>query len=293
MKHQQKQAVLFLIPAATILTFVAVYPTVQMIYTSFTDYNLLRPWEPQIFNAGRNYVRLFSDSRFWQAVGRTCGVSVLSIFATLVFGFSIAALLNRLSRGRNALRTLFIVPMVVAPSIAGLVFKFVLNFDFGMVNQLLAVAGLPRIDFLGTPVGALLSVILVDVWQWTPFSMLVLLAGLESLPHELLEAARVDGATTLQLFRFVTLPLMRRFVSIVAVFRFIQCLRLYDVVKLMTDGGPGVSTETLNVYITRVGFSWFDIGYASALAFFSLNIAALAAMLFIRRIKAFAEPGGA
>jgi len=279
----------FLIPAAALFLFLGVYPTIRMVYTSLTDWNLTRPWEPQKFNAGQHYLRLVTDVRFWNAAGRTLIIISTSVFATLVLGFGIALLLNELNYGRNTLRMLFIGPMLIAPSIVGLVFRFILNYDFGMVNQILAAVKLPRINFLGTPRSALFSVILVDTWQWTPFAMLVLLAALENLPQELFEAAKVDGATGLQILRFVTLPLMRPFFFIVALFRFIQCLRLYDVIKLMTDGGPGVGTEIINVYITRVGFTWFDMGYACALAFVTLNLAALVTALFFRYVKVFEE----
>ena len=259
-----------------------------MIYTSFTDYVLTRPWEGQKFNFGHNYAELFHDFRFWLAIGRSGVLAVTSVGASLVLGFGIASLINRLYCGRGIFRTLFLIPMVIAPSIAGLIFKFILNYDFGMINQLLAGLGLSRIDFLGAPLAALLSVIAVDVWQWTPFAVTVLLAGLESLPHEPFEAARIDGASELRILWHITLPLMRKFIVIVVIFRFIQCIRLFDTVKLMTDGGPGISTEILNVYITKVGFSWFDLGYASALAFIALNLGALVAMFFIRHTRTFA-----
>ena len=278
----------FLAPVLAVLSFLALYPTVRMIYTSFTDYVLTRPWEGQKFNFGHNYAELFHDFRFWLAIGRSGVLAVTSVGASLVLGFGIASLINRLYCGRGIFRTLFLIPMVIAPSIAGLIFKFILNYDFGMINQLLAGLGLSRIDFLGAPLAALLSVIAVDVWQWTPFAVTVLLAGLESLPHEPFEAARIDGASELRILWHITLPLMRKFIVIVVIFRFIQCIRLFDTVKLMTDGGPGISTEILNVYITKVGFSWFDLGYASALAFIALNLGALVAMFFIRHTRTFA-----
>jgi len=177
--------------------------------------------------------------------------------------------------------------MVVAPSIAGLLFKFILNYDFGFVNQLLAIFRIPKVDFLGTSTVAFMSVIAIDLWQWTPFAVLVLLAGLESLPREQFEAARIDGASAPRMLWHITLPLMRRYIVIVGVFRFVQCIRLFDTVKLLTDGGPGTGTEVLNVYITKVGFAWFDMGYASALAFVALNLAALLGMLFIRSSRSF------
>jgi len=278
----------FLAPVLAVLFFLALYPTVRMIYTSFTDYVLTRPWEGQKFNFGHNYAKLLRDSRFWLAIVRTGVLAVASVGVSLVLGFGIAALINRLYCGRVIFRMLFLIPMVIAPSIAGLIFKFILNYDFGMINQLLAGLGLSRIDFLGAPLAALLSVIAVDVWQWTPFAVMVLLAGLESLPREQFEAARIDGASGLRILWHITLPLMRKFIVIVAIFRFIQCIRLFDTVKLMTDGGPGTSTEILNVYITKVGFSWFDLGYASALAFIALNLGALVAMFFIRHTRTFA-----
>lgn len=283
----------FLAPVLIVLVLLALYPSIQMIYTSFTDYNLTRPWEGQRFNFGRSYINLLHDSRFWSAVGRTILFATISVSLSVVGGFGIASLLNRLTWGRIFCRMIFLVPMVIAPSIAGLIFKFILNYDFGIINQLLAKIGLVRIDFLGTPLAAFLSIIIVDLWQWTPFAVLVLLAGLESLPREQYEAARIDGASGLRILWHITLPLMRKFILITVVFRFIQCIRLFDTVKLMTDGGPGTSTELLNVYITKVGFSWFDLGYASALAFVALNLGVLLAMAFVKRVRAFGgELGG-
>ncbi|MBC7109109.1 MAG: sugar ABC transporter permease [Methanomassiliicoccales archaeon] len=276
----------FLAPVLLLLALFALYPTIHMIYTSFTDLHLTRPHE-QRFNFGRNYINLLHDGRFWLAVVRTLLFIAIAVPLSIVVGFLIAYLFNTLTWGRRVCRIIFLAPMVTAPSIAGLVFKFIFNYDFGMINQILVEVGLPRIDFLGSPTNAFLSVIIVDLWQWTPFATLVLLAGLESLPHEHFEAALIDGASTIQVLWHITLPMMKKYIFITTIFRFIQCIRIYDIIKLMTDGGPGTATELLNVYITKVGFSWFDLGYASALTFVALNLGAFLAMLLIRRTQTF------
>ncbi len=160
--------------------------------------------------------------------------------------------------------------MVMTPVITGLGFRFMYNFDYGIIPYLMNLSGLPKVEILGNPRYALNAIILTDIWQWTPFAMAVLLAGLESLPREILEVAKVDGASKLQTFRYVLLPLLRPYIGVVLLIRVMDSFRMFDKLFMMTRGGPGLATETLTLYTWTVGFAWFDMGKASAMGLFML-----------------------
>lgn len=213
---------------------------------------------------------MFTTLRFWEALGRTLLFVLFSVLLTYCIGLLIAFVLNKAPKLRNFFRILFLVPMIIAPTITALNFKFMYNNNFGIFNYILNKVGIQSIDFLGNPDISLMSALLVDIWQGIPLAMLILLAGLESQPRSLYEAAMLDGANSLKCFRHVTMPLLRNFSVIVIVLRTMDSLKVYEIIQLLTGGGPGSSSETLNIYISKVGFNWFDMGYASSLGIFTL-----------------------
>ncbi len=196
----------------------------------------------------------------------------LSVLSTLVIGLAIAMLLNRRIKGRPLFFTILLIPMVMTPVIIGLGFRFMYNFDYGIIPYVTSLLGIPKMELLGNPRYAFNVIILTDIWQWTPFAMAVLLAGLESLPRELLEVAKIDGASKLQTLWHITLPLIRPYIGVVLLIRIMDSFRMFDKLFIMTRGGPGLATETLALYTWTVGFAWFDMGRASAMGILMLLI---------------------
>lgn len=279
---------LTLLPAAIVFVLLALYPTIEAIWTSLNSYNLTKPWLGKSFVFLGNYIQLFSDLRFWLALLRSIQFVAVSVIVSFLVGLAIALLLHRARWFKGFFRIIFLVPMVVAPAITALNFRFMYNYNLGIINYILEWSGLGRVDLLGNPGAVLWSIIAVDVWQWTPLVILVLLAGLESLPREPYEAALIDGANRWQIFRSITVPLLNKFITITLVIRIMDALKVYETIQLMSAGGPGTASETLNIYLARVGFSWFDMGYASALGIISLYFTLFLAWFLVKRTGAFA-----
>ncbi|MEW5785427.1 MAG: sugar ABC transporter permease [Bacillota bacterium] len=279
---------LTLLPATVVFLLLALYPTVEAVWTSLNSYNLTKPWLGKSFLFLGNYIHLLSDSRFWLALLRAMQFVAASVVISFMVGLAIALLLHRARWFKGFFRIAFLVPMVVAPAITALNFKFMYNYNLGIINHILELSGLGRIDLLGNPSVVLWSIIAVDIWQWTPLVILVLLAGLESLPREPYEAALIDGANRWQVFRSITLPLLNKFITITLVIRIMDALKVYEAIHLMSAGGPGTASETLNIYLARVGFNWFDMGYASALGVISLYLTLFLAWFLVKRTGAFA-----
>jgi multiple sugar transport system permease protein len=172
--------------------------------------------------------------------------------------------------------------MIIAPMVIGATFRYLLNPDFGIINYILNIFGLPKYAFLGNSSLALNSLIVVDIWQWTPFMILVLLAGLESLPEEPYEAAKIDGANFWQELKYITIPLLKPIISIAVLIRTMDAFKAFDKIFMMTSGGPGSSTETLSYFVWKVGFQWFKMGEASAMGIFMLYFVVFLSWLYIR-----------
>lgn len=277
---------LMILPTLLVFLAMGVYPTIQGLINSFTSYNMTEIGE-KAFIGIDNYIRMFTDLRFWQALGRTIIFVVLSVGISYLLGLMIAVFLNKVERGRNAYRIIFLIPMIIAPTITALNFKFMYNYNMGIINHILNVFGIANIDFLGNPSVALFSTLAVDIWLGTPLPILILLAGIESQSDAYYEAARIDGATEWQVFTNITLPILKKFSVIVIVLRSMDALKVYEVIQLMTAGGPGSASETLNIYISKVGFSWFEMGYAAALGIFTLYFIMIIAKIVIGKTGIF------
>jgi len=212
-----------------------------------------------------------------------------AVLAQMVLGFGLALMTTRTTRGRVLYRTVFLLPILVPGIVIGAIWKLMYNFDFGVLNQMLGVFGLAPVDWLGNGATALLAVIVVDVWHWTPFVFLLMLAGLESLPTDVYEAARVDGATFWQELRHVTLPLMLPAIVVTLVFRLIVSVKVFDEIYLLTGGGPGTATEVVSYTIFRRFFTEGQTGYGSAMSvvvLFALALAFILARAVTRRREA-------
>ena len=253
-----------LLPLTLTLGAVLVYPLLFSFWVSLHRYQLTRLQDVR-FAGLRNYLKLFEDPAFWNAILNTLTFVFGAVTLELILGFALALLLHRLPRFRHLARAMLLTPMFVTPIAVGLMFRFLLNQQLGVIPYLLDGLGI-RIDWFG-PGMALFSIILIDVWQWTPFMLLLLLAGLESLPRAPFEAARIDGASAWMTFTRVTLPLMKPVLLVAVVIRGLDAFKVFEYIYAITRGGPGGSTETILFYIYKVGFRFFRMGEAAAMAY--------------------------
>lgn len=263
-------AAAFVGPASLFLLVTLGYPIAYLLFHSLFNENFARPELGSQFIFLGNYATLLGDPRFWNSVRVTGIFVVCAVGIELLIGLGIALLLQRVRHGRRALVALLLIPSMMMPIAVGLMWRYMLDDSYGMIAfylkaiHLLGPGGLIVDPLLVRPLTALGSLIVVDVWEWTPFMALILYAGLESLPGEPFEAAIVDGASPSQMFRFITIPLLRRAVAVAVLIRMADALRVLDIVFSMTNGGPGTSTETLQLYSYNLGFGAFDTGLAFA-----------------------------
>ena len=231
-----------------------------------------------------NFARLASDSFFWTAMAHTFVYAAAALTCEFLLGLGLALLLNSQIRGRGLFRASLLVPMMLPTVVVGVVWRLMLNPDFGAINGTLARFGISKesLTWTASPRLAMLSVIAVDVWQWTPFVFLVLLAGLQAIPQEPYEAALIDGSSRWQTFRHVTLPLLKPAILIVLLLRTMDLLRVFDQIFILTEGGPGFATETISLYIYRTAFRFFDFGYAAAMSFVLLALTNVISVIYIR-----------
>lgn len=289
--HRRRNLLVFwlLLPSLIIFAVFAIWPTIEAMLISLSRYNLTDPNAQRTFIGLENYRAVLSDGTFWGDLGRSFKFVLFSVAASLTFGFYIAYLLYKAGRGKSVFRILFLVPMTVSPAITALSFKFMLNYDFGVINSILMNLIGRKVNLLGDAKVALWTTAGIDVWIWTPLVVLIILSGLESLPEEVFEAAALDGAGTGSMLRYITLPMMKRFLLIAILIRVMDAFRVYETIQLTTAGGPGNLSEILNVYIARVGFSFFELGPASAMAMILTFIIISIGTIFVKQSGAFEE----
>ncbi len=270
-----------LLPGMLFLLGIAVYPTIYSFFISFFRWNLTDPLGME-FGGLHNYELLLSDDSFWHSLFVTLLFVAITVSVELVLGMGIALLFFRKFPGDKFLRALILLPMVVAPVVVGLLWRYILNVNFGVVNYFLSAIGVSKIDFLGDPSWALWTLMGIDVWQWTPFMFLIMLAALQGISEDILEAARMDGANPVQIYFYQMLPLMRYPIAVAVVLRLIDAFRVYDIIFMTTRGGPVDVTQTLSWQIYDAGFRSFDMGYASAYAWLMLVVVLIAVTVMLR-----------
>ncbi|SIR95465.1 carbohydrate ABC transporter permease [Williamsia sterculiae] len=280
-----------LLPALIFMIIVTQIPFLVTLYYSTQSWNLVRPGSRK-FNWLNNYVEVFKDSQFWSVTGNTVLLIVGTVVISVILGLIFALLLDRKFVGRSVVRTLLITPFLVTPVASALLWKTsLLSPTNGLVNWALRPLGLD-VDWLSE--FPLASVMAELVWQWTPFMMLLILAGLQSMPRDIQEAARVDGATSFRLFRELTLPHLRRFIELGTVLGAIYLVNTFDAVYMMTSGGPGVASSNLPFYIYQRAFLGFDIGQAAAMGVVTvigtIVVATLALRLIFKSFSGTEEP---
>ncbi len=293
---------LFLAPAIVILMVALMYPIGYMVYASFLDWNPSQ----RIGEAGwvglRNYIFLLNDPKFRESFGVTLIFAASVVTIEMVLGVGLALLLDRNIRGMSVLRTLFILPMMIAPIVVGLMWRYMYHPTVGTFNRTLKWFGLDPVPWLSDAGWALTAVIIADIWQWTPFIFILALAALQSLPRSALEAARIDGANGWQQIIHIKLPLMVPVLVVTGLLRLIDAFKVLEVVLVLTNGGPGLSTEILSLRISRTASEFRELGVAAAMSnilLLLLLVLTLAMFAFNKmnetraaRLRAAAEKGG-
>jgi len=237
-----------------------------MIYASFLDWNPSQRIGEAEFVGLRNYVRVFADEAFHESLRATLFFASVVVSVEMILGVGLALLLDRRIRGMSVLRTIFILPMMIAPIVVGMIWRYMYHPTVGIFNRTLTDWGLDPIPWLTNGNWAMASVIIADVWQWTPFIFILSLAALQSLPQSALEAARIDGATTWQQIIYIKLPLMLPVLIVTALLRLIDAFKVLEVILVLTNGGPGLSTEILSLRISRTATEFRELGTAAAMS---------------------------
>lgn len=257
---------LFLLPALAVVAVAVVIPLCNSFLLSFQKVRVNVPDFKAVFVGLENYRRMFDDPLFLRSVQNTALFAFVTVAFELVLGVVLAMMLSGDGRGARVMRSVMLIPMIMAPVAAGTMWRMMLDKNTGVINYLLTLLGLPAMDWLGDPVLAMRSIMFVDVWRMTPWFALLLISGIKSIPGDTVEAALVDGASRLQCFWRVVLPQLSRVLCLVLMLRLIDAFKVFDVVFVMTNGGPGMATEMLPNYIYAQGLRFFDAGYAAALA---------------------------
>lgn len=261
---------MFMAPAFVIMAVALFYPLMYMIYGSFRDWDPSQQLAQTDFVGLANYSKLLVDEAFWESVSVTLTFASVVVGFEMVIGVGLALLLDRNLRGMSVLRTLFILPMMVSPVVVGLMWRFMYHPTDGTFNRWLEALGFEGVDWLGQH--ALLSVIIADIWQWTPFIFILALAALQSLPRSALEAARIDGATAWQQIFHIKLPLMAPVLIVTFLLRLIDAFKVLEVILVLTEGGPGLDTEILALRISRTAQEFRELGEAAAMSNYLLML---------------------
>ena len=267
----RRQLVLLLLPAALLLVVFALAPVVQVALYSFQDIDYAADTSRWVGLA--NYATLFGDWFFRVDIGNTVRFAVVASLVQVGLGTALALLLNREFRGRGAVLSVVVYPMMLSTLVCSAIWRSWFHHDAGVLNGALGWLGLPPVEWLSDPGLALWSVMLVDTWQWTPMTTLIVLAGLQSIPPEIVEAARTDGARPWVLLTRIVLPLVRGQIFLGLLLRLIDAFKLFDKVYALTGGGPGNATETMSMYVYQKGFKFFDVGLAAAASVVMMAIA--------------------
>ncbi|HHF98153.1 MAG TPA: sugar ABC transporter permease [Candidatus Aerophobetes bacterium] len=274
---------LMILPAVIVLFFIVIYPMIFSFWVSLHKWYLGKPQFFPFVGLRNYYTVIFEDPVFKISLINT--LILVSVCLSVEFGLGIllALLLNRDDiKGKRIFRSCLITPVVLTPVVAGVLWKFQFHPSYGIINYLLSFVGVKKIEWLADPRFALFSIMIVDMWQWTPFMFLVLYAGVISLPKEPLEAAKVDGASSWQLLRYIVMPLLVPIIVVVLLIRTMDIIKLFDIVYVLTRGGPGDTTEVLTLYNFRVGLNYFYMGKAAAISWIIAAMVILLAQLYLR-----------
>jgi multiple sugar transport system permease protein len=283
---EKKIPLLFVSPCVAVLLAVSIFPFLYSLWLSFNKWELGMGQRSPTFAWFANYAHLFTDHRFWGSMENMAQVLVFGVGAQFLIGLGLALLLDRPFRGRSWVTTLFLLPMMICPVVVGCNWKMIYHYSYGPLNHILRIIGIEEgLNWLGSTHLALPSIIIADSWEWVPFMMIVLLAGLQSIPEALYEAAKVDGASRWQEFWYITLPSLKTIIIIAILIRMMDTFKLFDLVVLLTQGGPASASETISFYNYLTGFKFFNMGYAASLAYIQLAVIIVIATFFLRFLR--------
>ncbi|MCG8708748.1 sugar ABC transporter permease [Brenneria sp. 4F2] len=278
--ENRKHLIALLLPAMIILGLLTAYPIVSVIYHAFGEVDSAS--KSYQFVGLANFRQLFDDFFFISAIKNTFIFTLVASVSQVLIGLCLALLFHRQFAGRRFALPIIIYPMMISTLVCSAIWRSWYHYDFGLLNTLLIALGLPAQEWLFNPHLALYAIALVDTWQWTPMAFLIILAGLQSIPKDIGEAAMVDGAQGWRAFCYITLPLIKKQVMLAFLLRSIDTFKLFDKVYVMTGGGPGNSTETLSMFVYKYGFQFFDLGMASASALVMLAISLTMTLFYAR-----------
>ena len=285
-QQERRFALALFLPALLLLILTTTTPLVYLAWTSVQRVDLSMPWISG-FAGSDNYAKMASDPRFWSSLTLTIIYTASTVVLQVAIGLALALLVMRIPRGHAALRVAAILPIVLAPVVVGLFWRtLVLSPDVGLVDVATRALGLGSHNWLGDPQLALISVIAMHTWQWTPFAFLVILASIASLPPDVFEAARIDRAGAWKRFIYITLPLIRPAIVIVVILRLMTALSAFAAIFAATGGGPGTATEILNLYAYRTSFTELNLGYGAALAMVLLALTLTISFMLFRLRRA-------
>ncbi|CCN45974.1 putative ABC-type transport systems, permease component [Vibrio nigripulchritudo MADA3029] len=284
--HRRNFILAMLLPATAVLLLTTLFPFLLSLYLSFTDYSLLNAGEKSFIGFG-NYSKLFQSEEFWSATKVTLVFTIVAVTLQTILGVGMAALLHYESKQAPWLRLLFLLPIAITPVAATFTFRLMFNPSLGVLNYMLTSIGLEPSAWTAAPESALFSLILVDTWQWTPFILLITAGGLASLPSEPEEASEVDGANGWQTFFYVTLPQLKPYIALALLFRVIDAFKTFDIIFVLTGGGPGITTRTLNILAYKQGIEFLEMGYASSIAIVMLIFTLIVSQVFLRKLGLF------
>ncbi|MEO5765953.1 MAG: sugar ABC transporter permease [Casimicrobiaceae bacterium] len=272
----------FVVPALVVVGAVIIFPWLFTVWMSAFDWKI---GTQAHFVGFDNYIQLATNQRFLESIGHTFYFTVLAVIVPLVLGTIAALIFHREFPFRGALRAVFTMPMMATPVAVALVWTMMFHPQQGVLNYLLSLVGLPPSLWVYSPTLVIPSLVLVEIWHWTPLVMLIVLGGLAALPTEPYESARLDGATEWQLFRFITLPLVAPFLLVAAVIRSIDAIKAFDTIYVISQGGPGTASETINLYLYLQAFAFYNVGNASAVVvvFFVIILALAMLLLHVRQ----------
>jgi multiple sugar transport system permease protein len=273
-------------PAIVALTLTTLYPFVYAFLLSFRDWRLSKSPTPGAFVGLENYVRAFDDPNFINSVVVTINYTIISVALSMVIGLFIALVLQKPGKLNTFLKAFLIFPFAMAPALKGFTWRFMLNPHFGILDEIIDTVFPPLRDvvWLGEPGWALFWLAITEVWGWAPYIALVFIGALDSMPGDIFDAAKVDGASTVKTFYYITLPMLMPIIVMVTLLKTIFSVKQFDAVVTLTGGGPGRATETMNYYVYQTGFKFFDMGYASALAYLLVTAMFIFAFLYVRTI---------
>lgn len=286
MKRRKEKGNAFVMPA---IFWVFVFTIFPLIYSFRVSLSKVSYGKIVGFAGFNNYLRMFGDYRFWGTLRFTLIFVLISVIGTTFLGLGLALVFNRKMRGIRVFRSILTMPLFTAPVALGYLGVMMFYEENGPINVLLKYLSLGKVPWLSHPWWATLAVCAVDIWQWTPFAFIILLAGLQSISDEIYEAAVIDTSSGWAVFRHITLPLIAPVLGTVIMLRLVDAFKIFDVPFSLTSGGPGTATRTLTFYIYTQGLRNFDLGYASAMAYFLLAITMVIGLLFFRRYRTLYE----